>query len=90
MYLLESRISYNSNSGNGPCGIGWSLEFSSIKRQTDKGFPEYDSHDTFVFGGEELVPLNNVGQVWPCENERSFQRCAKSIPMATEFPTDGR
>jgi len=68
------RLGYNSYSGNSVCGIGWSLEFPSIKRQTDKGFPEYDAGDTFVFGGEELVPLNNVGQDWRCENERSFQR----------------
>ena len=68
------RLGYNSFSGNGIAGIGWSLEFISVKRQTDKGFPEYDSGDTFVFGGEELVPLNNAGQDWRCENERSFQR----------------
>ncbi|HKS37091.1 MAG TPA: toxin TcdB middle/N-terminal domain-containing protein [Verrucomicrobiae bacterium] len=68
------RLGYNSYTGNGLCGIGWSLEFMSIKRQTDKGFPEYDAGDTFVFGGEELVPLNNTGQDWRCENERGFQR----------------
>src|SRR6266540_1497117 len=68
------RLGYNSFSGNGVCGIGWSLDFLMVKRQTDKGFPEYDSGDTFVFGGEELVPLNNAGQDWRCENERSFQR----------------
>jgi RHS repeat-associated protein len=68
------RLSYNSYTGNGICGIGWSLAFRSIKRQTDKGFPEYDGGDTFVFEGEELVPLNNAGQDWRCENERSFQR----------------
>ncbi len=68
------RLGYNSFSGNSVAGIGWSLEFMSVKRQTDKGFPEYDSGDTFVFGGEELVPLNNAGQDWRCENERGFQR----------------
>src|SRR5262245_38017472 len=68
------RLGYNSFSGNGIAGIGWSLEFMSVKRQTDKGFPEYDSGDTFVFGGEELVPLNNAGHDWRCENERNFQR----------------
>src|SRR6185503_11791264 len=68
------RLGYNSYSGNGICGIGWSLEFAAVKRQTDKGFPEYDSGDTFVFGGEELVPLSNAEQDWRCENERSFQR----------------
>jgi RHS repeat-associated protein len=66
------RLGYNSFSGNGLTGVGWSLEFMSVKRQTDKGFPEYDAGDTFVLGGEELVPLNNGD--WRCENERGFQR----------------
>jgi len=68
------HLGYNSFSGNGIAGIGWSLEFMSIKRQTDKGFPEYDSGDTFVLGGEELVPLNNAEHDWRCKNERNFQR----------------
>lgn len=68
------RVDYNSFSGNGICGIGWSLEFLTVKRQTDKGFPEYEVGDTFMFAGEELVPLNNAGQDWRCENERGFQR----------------
>lgn len=68
------RLDYNSNTGNGVCGIGWALESLSIKRQTDKGFPEYNSGDTFVFQGEELVPLSGQGEDWRCENERGFQR----------------
>lgn len=68
------RLSYNSYTGNGICGIGWNLGFMSVQRQTDKGFPEYNSGDTFVFAGEELVPLNNAAHDWRCENERQFQR----------------
>jgi RHS repeat-associated protein len=68
------HLGYNSFSGNGIAGIGWSLEFMSVKRQTDKGFPLYDSGDTFVLGGEELVPLNNAEHDWRCKNERSFER----------------
>jgi hypothetical protein len=52
------RLGYNSFTGNGVAGIGWSLDLPSIKRQTDKGFPEYDSGDTFVFDGE--VPSASV------------------------------
>src|SRR5262249_15181412 len=66
------RLAYDSFTGNGLAGIGWSFELPSIKRQTDKGFPEYDSGDTFVFQGEELVPLNNAD--WRCENDREFKR----------------
>ncbi len=68
------RLSYNSNLGNGLCGLGWNLEFPSIRRQTDKGFPSYTSGDTFVFQGEDLVPLDNPEADWRCENERAFQR----------------
>jgi RHS repeat-associated protein len=68
------RLGYDSYAGNGLAGIGWSLDLPSIKRQTDKGFPEYDSGDTFIFGGEELVPLNNTGGDWRVENEREFKR----------------
>lgn len=68
------RLDYSSYAGNGICGIGWGLEFPSIKRQTDKGFPEYDSGDAFVYQGEELVPLSNAEQDWRAENEREFNR----------------
>src|SRR5436190_17703471 len=68
------RLAYDSYTGNGLAGIGWSLELPSIKRQTDKGFPQYDRGDTFAFQGEELVPLNNAGGDWRCENEKEFKR----------------
>jgi RHS repeat-associated protein len=68
------RLAYNSNLGNSSVGLGWSLEFPCIKRQTDKGFPGYTFADVFVFGGEELVPLSNPKRDWRCENESGFQR----------------
>ena len=53
-------VSYNSGSGNGIFGLGWSLNLSSIKRKTEKSLPEYmDSidSDTFLFSeAEDLVP----------------------------------
>lgn len=68
------RIEYNSNTGNSFVGIGWNLRLPSIKRQTDKGFPEYNNSDVYIFGGEELVPLANADFDWRCENETQFQR----------------
>ncbi len=68
------RLSYNSGQGNGLAGLGWNLDLPMIKRQTDKGFPAYNAQDTFVFQGEELVPLNNEERDWRCENESGFQR----------------
>ncbi len=65
-------LSYNSGLGNSILGIGWDLALPIIKRQTDKGFPSYTPDDTFLFQGEELVPLSD--ETFRCENETSFQR----------------
>jgi hypothetical protein len=54
-------LSYDSGSGNGPFGFGWSLSLPSIIRKTDKGLPKYqDAVDSDVFilsGAEDLVPI---------------------------------
>lgn len=54
-------LSYDSGSGNGPFGLGWSLALPSITRRTDKGLPRYqdaDESDIFVLSGaEDLVPV---------------------------------
>lgn len=53
-------LSYNSGSGNGIFGIGWSLSLPSVRRKTDKELPQYfdeSNSDTYIFsGGEDLVP----------------------------------
>ncbi len=57
----ELSVSYDSGSGNGPFGFGWSLSIPSIIRKTDKGLPEYlDAEESDVFvvsGSEDLVPV---------------------------------
>jgi RHS repeat-associated protein len=54
-------LSYDSGSGNGPYGAGWSLPVPSITRKTSTGLPRYDDgagSDVFVLSGaEDLVPL---------------------------------
>ncbi|KAL2784829.1 hypothetical protein BJX66DRAFT_343659 [Aspergillus keveii] len=56
-------LSYDSGSGNGPFGLGWSLSPASISRKTDRGLPLYrDFEDSDVFilsGSEDLVPALN-------------------------------
>src|SRR5438445_40546 len=56
-------LSYDSGSGNGPFGFGWSLSLPSISRKTDKGAPLYrdvDESDVFVLSGsEDLVPADD-------------------------------
>jgi hypothetical protein len=59
----QLALSYDSGSGNGPFGFGWSLSIPAITRKTDKGLPQYDDaaeSDVFVLSGaEDLVPVVN-------------------------------
>ena len=53
-------LSYDSGTGNGPFGVGWSLSSPSITRKTEKGTPSYrddvDSDIYILSGYEDLVP----------------------------------
>ena len=51
-------LSYNSASGNGFAGVGWSLSgLSTIERASPgKGAPKYDGLDIFLLDGQELIP----------------------------------
>ena len=62
-------LSYDSGSGNGPFGLGWSVGIPSIQRKTDRGLPRYrdaEDGDTFVLSdAEDLVPFQAwTGTVW--------------------------
>lgn len=61
----QLSLSYDSGSGNGPFGLGWSLSLPAITRKTDKGLPRYldgDESDVFlVSGAEDLVPILDGG-----------------------------
>ena len=52
-------LAYSSGAGNGPFGLGWSLDVPRISRRTDRGIPRYDdTADVFVLSGaEELAPV---------------------------------
>src|SRR5688572_1167650 len=62
----QLSLSYDSGSGNGPFGFGWSLSIPSITRKTDKGLPQYDdaseSDDFIISGAEDLVPILEAGE----------------------------
>jgi len=50
-------LNYNSGSGNGICGIGWSLPLASISLDTSDGVPRYNDTDTVLGpGGQRLTP----------------------------------
>jgi RHS repeat-associated protein len=58
----ELSLSYDSGSGNGEFGLGWSLSgIPSITRKTAKGVPTYEDEndsDVFILSGiEDLVPV---------------------------------
>jgi hypothetical protein len=68
----QLSLSYDSGSGNGPFGFGWSLSIPSISRRTDRGLPKYDDaeeSDIFILSGaEDLVPvLLKEGDGWKRE-----------------------
>ncbi|SOE87375.1 RHS repeat-associated core domain-containing protein [Burkholderia sp. YR290] len=54
-------LGYNSGSGNGVFGLGWSLTHAIIQRRTDKHLPEYEDtseSDVFVLSAaEDMVPV---------------------------------
>ncbi len=71
----QLSLSYDSGSGNGPFGFGWSLSLPSITRKTDKGLPQYrdaEESDEFILSGaEDLVPvLVQDGDEWKREQPR--------------------
>src|SRR5258707_7233235 len=52
----QLSLSYDSGSGNGPFGFGWSLALPNISRKTDKGLPQYrdrEESDTLILTGAE-------------------------------------
>ena len=63
----DLSLSYDSGSGNGPFGVGWSLALPAIARKTDKGLPTYrepEPADTFVLAsGDDLVPARDAAGV---------------------------
>jgi RHS repeat-associated protein len=70
----QLSLSYDSGSGNGPFGFGWSLSLPSITRKTDKGLPRYQDaggSDVFILSGaEDLVPiLVNQEEEWQREQQ---------------------
>ena len=40
-FAPQLALSYDSGSGNGPFGFGWSLALPAITRKTDRGLPRY-------------------------------------------------
>ncbi len=59
-FTPELSLTYDTASGNGNFGVGWTLSLPEIARKTQKGLPRYrdaDESDVFILAGfEDLVP----------------------------------
>lgn len=68
-------LKYSTGKGNGPFGMGWSVDMVAITRSTDKRLPSFnDDTDVFLFEGRELAAMgNNIYQPL-LENEFSLIR----------------
>ncbi|TDB67509.1 SpvB/TcaC N-terminal domain-containing protein [Arundinibacter roseus] len=68
------NLSYSSGGGNGPFGLGWSLDLPQISRKTDQGIPRYSGEDVFTMSGaEDLVPYlleDNLGN-WTTDRQQA-------------------
>lgn len=68
----QLNLIYDSGSGNGVFGLGFSLSIPNISRKTEKGIPKYDGNDTFILSNaEDLVPklVKKNGQWVPDEQQ---------------------
>jgi YD repeat-containing protein len=71
----DLRLRYNSGDDNGPLGIGWSLDWPSIRVDTRWGVPRYAAEtesETYLFEGEQLYPTAHRGELRDREPEKIF------------------
>ena len=56
----QLSFTYDSGSGNGAFGFGWSMHLPAVTRKTDKGLPQYNdaqNSDIFLLSGvEDMMP----------------------------------
>lgn len=69
-------LAYNSGSGSGPVGIGWSLDLPAIERTSVYGLPEYDLDDEFATASGEFLVRVAPGNpaTYRARFERGFVR----------------
>jgi RHS repeat-associated protein len=73
----QLKFVYSTGNGNGPFGLGWSLNVPGITRKTSKGIPKYrdnsvnpEERDIFILSGaEDLVFLREEKNTGPNKDE---------------------
>ncbi len=63
-FVPELALKYSSSGGDGPFGVGWSLEFGEIRRSFRFGYPENYGNPRYELDGQLLVLK------YPFENRR--------------------
>jgi hypothetical protein len=83
-FTPKLQLKYDSASGDGPLGFGWSLNAAGITRKTHKGLPRYEEGtepDLVIFAERHTLCLFSMGAAslsWlPCRKVR--------IPIFTGF-----
>jgi RHS repeat-associated protein len=78
------QLAYDSGSGNGPLGFGWSLGIPAITRKTNKGLPQYsdgEESDVFIIAGaEDLVPVLD-----PAGGRKALTKTVYGTPFQVTF-----
>ena len=54
-FFPQLALSYESSSGNGPYGLGFSISIPNISRQTQRFIPKYETDDIFIYSEEDVL-----------------------------------
>ncbi|MCP4416780.1 MAG: hypothetical protein GY805_09165 [Chloroflexi bacterium] len=66
-------LQYSSGAGNGPFGLGFSLSPPRIARKTSKGQPRYDNDDSFIWFGDDIVPVDGSTTYYPNQAQPQYK-----------------
>ena len=71
----DLELSYDSGTGNGFAGMGWTLAGSSFVERAGpgRGVPRYNAADIFLLDGQELVACTALGGTH-CTRQQEFLR----------------
>lgn len=78
----ELSLNYESGSGNGILGIGFSMSLPKISRRTDGGIPQYNNTDIFVSSEDgNLTPkLVSKNGGWVCDEQvKSYEGVSYNV-----------
>jgi hypothetical protein len=87
-FAPELALSYSSHAGDGPFGVGWSLNLGEIRCSARFGVPDDASCETYEFGGTLLVANPDTPGAYHTIVE-SFQRIRRIGDSWTVEQPDG-